>query len=105
MNYPKIKVYFDGSHYIGIPHITQKWKKKKVVIKQSNTEESKKIKEIYRNSNGETKKEKIANTIEKVNEDIQDIEKSTKLVNETLEKEKRNKIVRQTRLSRKIGLQ
>lgn len=28
MNYPKIKVYFDGSHYIGIPHITQKWKKK-----------------------------------------------------------------------------
>ena len=105
MNYPKIKVYFDGSHYIGIPHITQKWKKKKVVIKQSNTEESKKIKEIYRNSNGETKKEKIVNTIEKVNEDIQDIEKSTKLVNETLEKEKRNKIVRQTRLSRKIGLQ
>lgn len=105
MNYPKIKIYFDGSHYIGIPHITQKWKKKKVVIKQSNTEESKKIKEIYRNSNGETKKEKIANTIEKVNEDIQDIEKSTKLVNETLEKEKRNKIVRQTRLIRKIGLQ
>lgn len=105
MNYSKIKVYFDGSHYIGIPHITQKWKKKKVVTKQTNTEESKKIKETYKNASGETKKEKIANTIEKVNEDIQDIEKSTKLVNETLEKEKRNKIVRQTRLSRKIGLQ
>ena len=105
MNYPKIKVYFDGSHYIGIPHITQKWKKKKVVIKQTNIEESKKIKGIYKNASGETKKEKIANTIEKVNEEIQDIEKSTKLVNETLEKEKRNKIVRQTRLSRKIGLQ
>ena len=105
MNYPKTKVYFDGSHYIGIPHINQKWKKKKVVIKQSNTEESKKIKEIYKNASGETKKEKIANTIEKVNEEIQDIKKSTKLVNETLEKEKRNKIVRQTRLSRKIGLQ
>lgn len=105
MNYPKIKVYFDGSHYIGIPHITQKWKKKKVVIKQTNIEESKKIKGIYKNASGETKKEKIANTIEKVNEEIQNIEKSTKLVNETLEKEKRNKIVRQTRLSRKIGLQ
>ena len=105
MNYPKTKVYFDGSHYIGIPHITQKWKKKKVITKQTNIEEIKKIKEIYKNSNGETKKEKIANTIEKVNEEIQDIEKSTKLVNETLEKEKRNKIVRQTRLSRKIGLQ
>ncbi|MGN0798794.1 MAG: hypothetical protein ACI4L7_04495 [Christensenellales bacterium] len=105
MNYPKIKVYFDGSHYIGIPHITQKWKKKKVITKQTNIEKTKKIKEIYKNLSGETKKEKIKNTIEKVNEEIQDIEKSTKLVNETLEKEKRNKIVRQTRLSRKIGLQ
>lgn len=23
MDYPKTKVYFDGSHYIGIPHTTQ----------------------------------------------------------------------------------
>lgn len=36
MNYPKTKVYFDGSHYIGIPHIAQKWKKKKVISKQTN---------------------------------------------------------------------
>ena len=48
MNYPKIKVYFDGSHYIGIPHITQKWKKKKVITKQTNIEEIKKIKEKVR---------------------------------------------------------
>lgn len=57
MNYPKTKVYFDGSHYIGIPHITQKWKKKKVVTKQTNIEESKKIKEIYKNA-VEKRKEK-----------------------------------------------
>ena len=28
-DYAKAKVYFDGSHYIAIPHINQPWKKRK----------------------------------------------------------------------------
>ncbi len=103
MNYPKTKVYFDGSHYIGIPHTTQPWKKGKNKPKEKNVHEEK-VKEIYKESTG-TKKEKIENTIIKVNEEIKDINKSTQIVNETLEKEKRNKIVRYTRLMRKVRLQ
>ena len=103
MDYPKTKIYFDGSHYIGIPHTTQPWKKGKNKSKVKN-EQSEKVKEIYKESIG-TKKEKIENTINKVNEEIKDIEKSTQLVNETLEKEKRNRIVRYTRLIRKLKLQ
>ena len=103
MDYPKTKVYFDGSHYIGIPHTTQPWKKGKNKPKEKNVHEEK-VKEIYKESSG-TKKEKIESTINKVNEEIKDIEKSTQIVNETLEKEKRNKIVRYTRLMRKVRLQ
>ena len=103
MDYPKTKVYFDGSHYIGIPHTTQSWKRKKTKDKVKN-EQQEKVKEIYKESTG-TRKEKLNNTINKVNEEIKDIEKTTQLVNETLEKEKRNKIVRYTRLIRKLRLQ
>ena len=103
MDYPQTKVYFDGSHYIGIPHTTQPWKRKKSKDKVKN-EQQEKVKEIYKESTG-TKKEKLNNAINKVNEEIKDIEKTTQLVNETLEKEKRNKIVRYTRLIRKLRLQ
>lgn len=103
MDYPQTKIYFDGSHYIGIPHTTQSWKRKKNKPKGKDTNEEK-VEKIYRESTG-TKKEKIENTINKVNEEIKDIEKSTELVNKTLEKEKRNRIVRYTRLIRKLRLQ
>ena len=36
MHYPKSKVYFDGSHYIAIPHTTQPWKSKKDKIIKKN---------------------------------------------------------------------
>ena len=70
MLYPKTKIYFDGSHFIGTPHQEQPWKKRK---------------------NGK--------------KNIKDKEKAKEIVKTTLEKEKRNKIVRLTRLYRKIGLQ
>lgn len=103
MDYPKTKVYFDGSHYIGIPHTIQPWKRKKNKTKQKN-ETQEKVKELYKSETGTTK-EKRENTIIKINEEIKDIEKSTKIVNDTLEKEKRNRTVRLTRLLRKARLQ
>ena len=47
MDYPQTKVYFDGSHYIGIPHTTQPWKRKKTKDKVKN-EQQEKVKEIYK---------------------------------------------------------
>ena len=104
MDYPKTKIYFDGSHYIGIPHTTQGWKKKKQKLAQKSLLEEK-VEEVLKESKEKTKQEKIAKAIEKVNEEVKDIDKATEIVNKVIQKDKRNKIVRLTRLYRKIRLQ
>lgn len=104
MDYPKTKIYFDGSHFIGIPPEKQIWKKRKNNKKKVKNETEEKVKELYKNETG-TKKEKIEKVTEKINEDVKDIEKSKQIVASILEKEKRNKTVRLTRLMRKLGLQ
>lgn len=104
MDYPKTKVYFDGSHFIGIPPEKQLWKKRKNTKAKQKDEIQEKVKELYKAETG-TKKEKTEKVIEKLTEEIKDEEKAKEIVKNTLEKEKRNKIVRLTRLYRKIGLQ
>lgn len=104
MDYPKTKVYFDGSHFIGIPLEKQLWKKRKNTKVKQKDEIQEKVKELYKKETG-TKKEKTEKVIEKINEEIKDEEKAREIVKVALEKEKRNKIVRLTRLYRKIGLQ
>lgn len=103
MHYPKSKVYFDGSHYIAIPHKEQLWKKRKNKGIKNKQEET--VKEIIKNYDSKSKKEKIKNAIETINKEINDTKKSTEIVNKVLDKEKRNKIVRLTRLYRKVNLQ
>lgn len=104
MDYPKTKIYFDGSHFIGIPPEKQVWKKRKNNKKKVKNENEEKVKELYKNETG-TKKEKIEKVTERINEDVKDIEKSKQIVASILEKEKRNRTVRLTRLMRKLGLQ
>lgn len=103
MYYPKSKVYFDGSHYIAIPHTTQPWKSKKGKVKKDRNEE--KVKEILESKKDKVKSEKIKETVEEIDKEIKDIEKSKELVKKVLDKEKRNQIVRLTRLYRKVNLQ
>lgn len=103
MNYPKTKVYFDGGHYIGIPHTTQSWKKRKYKSTPNKTELQ--VKEMLNQSTNETKKEKTERITNEINTKVKDIEKSKEIVNKVIEKEKRNKIVRLTRLYRKANLQ
>ena len=103
MHYPKSKVYFDGSHYIAIPHTEQPWKSKKREVKKDKNEE--KVKEILDSKKDKVKSEKIKETVEEIDKDIKDIEKSKEIVKKVLNKEKRNRIVRMTRLYRKVNLQ
>lgn len=103
MDYPKTKVYFDGSHYIGIPHTTQSWKKRK--YKSTPNETELQVKEMLNQCTNETKKEKTERIINEINTKVNDIEKSKEIVNKVIENEKRNKIVRLTRLYRKVNLQ
>lgn len=104
MDYPKTKVYFNGSHFIGIPPEKQIWKKRKNGVNRVKNKTEEKVKELYKSETG-TKKEKTKKVIEKINKEIKDEEKAREIVKTTLEKEKRNEIVRLTRLYRKIGLQ
>ena len=103
MHYPKSKVYFDGSHYIAIPHTTQPWKSKKRKVKKDKNEE--KVKEFLDSKKDKVKSEKIKETVEEIDKEIKDIEKSKEIVKKVLDKEKRNRIVRLTRLYRKVNLQ
>lgn len=104
MDYPKTKIYFDGSHFIGIPPEKQIWKKRKSNKKKVKNETENKVKELYKNETG-TKKEKIQKVVEQLDKEIKNKEKTTELVKNVLEKEKRNRTVRLTRLMRKLGLQ
>ena len=103
MHYPKSKVYFDGSHYIAIPHTEQPWKRRKSKVGKDKNEE--KVKEILESKKDKVKSEKIKETVEEIDKEIKDIEKSKEIVKKVLDKEKRNRIVRLTRLYRKVNLQ
>lgn len=103
MHHPKSKVYFDGSHYIAIPHTEQPWKRRKRKVKKDRTEE--KVKEILESKKDKVKSEKIKEAVEEIDKEVKDIEKSKEIVKKVLNKEKRNRIVRMTRLYRKVNLQ
>lgn len=103
MHYPKSKVYFDGSHYIAIPHTEQPWKRRKRNICRDKNEE--KVKEILESKKDKVKSEKIKEAVEEIDKEVNDIEKSKDIVKKVLDKEKRNRIVRLTRLFRKVNLQ
>ena len=103
MHYPKSKVYFDGSHYIAIPHTEQPWKKRKRKVNKDKNEE--KVKEILESKKDKVKNEKIKEAVEEIDKEVKDIEKSKEIVKKVLNKEKRNRIVRMTRLYRKVNLQ
>ena len=104
MDYQETKVYFDGSHYIGIPKTTQSWKKKKHKSAKP-TETESKVKEMLNECTDETKQEKKERILNELNEKVKDIEKTKEIVNKVIEKEKRNRNVRLTRLFRKANLQ
>ena len=87
MHYPKSKVYFDGSHYIAIPHTEQLWKKRKNKGIKNRQEET--VKEIIKKDNSKSKKEKIKKAIETIDKEINDTQKATELVNKVLDKEKK----------------
>ena len=104
-HYPKTKIYFDGSHFIGIPLTTQFWKKRKC----KNTKTKDKIKEkfetLYKENADKPKKEKkeiITNEIEK---ELKSKEITQEHVESQFARKRRNAIERMKRLYRKVYLQ
>lgn len=103
-HYAKTKVYFDGSHFIGIPHTTQSWKKRK--FKNTRTDQLKeKFEKLYKEHENKPRKEKkeiIANELVK---DLKNEEIVRDFINKQFERHKRNSIERKKRLYRKVFLQ
>ena len=105
MDYIKTKIYFDGSHYIGIPKTAQYWKKRKYKSKTQTNETETKVKQMLNERTNETKQEKTERIITELNKNIKNIEHSQAIVNTIINKNQRNRIVRYTRLIRKFNLQ
>jgi hypothetical protein len=105
MAYGETKVYHDGSHYIAIPHTTRPNLKKK---KKMETEEELKVKKtaenVFSESKGKRKKEKIENLENQLKEVIKDEEKRKEYIQKFMDQKTRNLIERRKRLSRKINL-
>ena len=107
MDYAHTKIYFDGSHYVGVPKINQPWKKKKPKLNKNKEIEVKKQKfeTLYKENSDKKKKEKIEAITEELKEDFKSEEQAKEFVKNNLARKKRNAIVRKTRLMRKLNLQ
>ena len=104
MDYPKTKVYFDGSHYIGIPQPIKKLKKKKIV-KKVEDDEKQEFEKVYKENLSKSKKEKKEILENELSKHFENKEQAKEYVERNLERKKRNSIIRRTRLARKVNLQ
>lgn len=122
MPYGSAKVYNDGSHYIAIPQTTKperkKTPKKKVCTgKGLQTVKNKtdktatetltpkeRFERIYREYCGKRKAEKIDIITEEIKKEFKTEEQAREFVERNIERLQRNKIVRKTRLARKLNL-
>ncbi|MBQ7351244.1 MAG: hypothetical protein IJW59_00030 [Clostridia bacterium] len=104
MHYPKTKVYFDGSHYIGIPQPIKKLKKKKIV-KKVDDDKKQEFEKVYKENLSKTKKEKKEILENELSKHFENKKQAKEYVERNLERKKRNSIVRRTRLARKVNLQ
>ena len=104
MDYPKTHVYFDGSHYIGIPQPIKKLKKKKIV-KKVEDDKKQEFEKVYKENLNKTKKEKKEILENELSKSFESEKQAKEYVERNLERKKRNSIIRRTRLARKVNLQ
>lgn len=123
MPYRSAKIYNDGSHYIAIPQTNNPTKQKKRPTKtvctgtelqttKNKTDKTateiltpkERFEKIYRENNGKRKAEKIEILSQELRNNFETEEQTREFVQRNLERLERNKIVRKTRLARKINL-
>ena len=123
MPYRSAKIYNDGSHYIAIPQTNNPTKRKKNPTKtvctgtelqtaKNKTDKTateiltpkERFEKIYRENNGKRKAEKIEILTQELKQDFKTEEQTREFVQRNIERLQRNKIVRKTRLARKINL-
>lgn len=109
-NYPDTKVYFDGSHYIGIPkdnypHGKGCKKQSKVIPTPEQTERKAKFETAYKESRSLPKRERKKYITEKLKTEFETAEQAKKYTAQNLDRKRNNAAKRNTRLWRKIYTQ
>ena len=105
MAFQNAKVYFDGSHYIAIPHTERPTSRKKGGFTDLETDKRKNAFEnAYKGTTTKKKKEKITEIIAKIAPHFESEETASAFVAENMERKYRNLIARRTRFVRKINL-
>lgn len=119
MNNQDMKIYFDGSHYIGIPKgafPSKKGRKRRVVkpVQQTQKEQTvetptettkERFEKAYKESQSLPKKERKAYIKEELKDHFDSKEELNAFVDENVERAKTNAIKRKVRLMRKLRLQ
>lgn len=110
-NYPQTKVYFDGSHYIGIPKDNfphGKSGKRKTKHKLKNTTKTpaqEKFEIAYKDSQRLPKKKRKTYIIEQMKDTFSTDTATKNFVEQNIERKKTNALKRKSRLMRKVYLQ
>ena len=103
MAYENTKVYFDGGHYIAIPHTTRPQQKRKEKIETDKEIELKEIADkVFKESKGKGKKYKAKRLIEEITKKVETESLAMEYSREYMNKQLRNLIERRKRLVRKI---
>ena len=119
MNNQDMKIYFDGSHYIGIPKgafPSKKGRKRRVVKPMHQTQKEQTVEtppettkerfaKAYKESQSLPKRERKAHIKQKLKDSFDSKEELNAYVDENVERAKTNAIKRKVRLMRKLRLQ
>ena len=104
MPYEKVKVYFDGSHYIGIPQSEGKSPGKGGYHGNENDEMRTAFEKAYKGAKAKKRKEKVTEIVAELKPQFENEEQAAEYVKAEMERIQRNLIVRRKRLTRKINL-
>ena len=104
MPHEKAKVYFDGSHYIGIPQHEGKSPGKGGYHGNENDEMRTAFEKAYKGAKAKKRKERFTEIVAELKPQFESEEQAAEYVKAEMERIQRNLIVRRTRLARKINL-
>lgn len=103
MAYPNTKIYFDGSHYIGIPHEEHPERSRKNTTIADDKKQA--FEAAYEENKTKKKAEKTESIVESIKEHFEDEQQAREYVEQNTERKLRNLIAKWQRLWRKVNLQ
>ena len=112
MPFEEAKIYYDGSHYIAIPHTegppkksTRKPPEETIIVGERETTRKELFEDLYAEAEGKTKRSKQKEIREKMQDFFEDKQDAAMFVEENIERKKRNMDCRRIRMFRKAALQ